>query len=93
MIVMLILISVPLTISLLLTNRSIQNYTVKQVASWLSTKTGGDIQVGSIAYSPFAGVSLNDVFMVSPQGDTISSIEKVYADIALRKIIDRKSVV
>ncbi|MBQ1651621.1 MAG: hypothetical protein II056_04285, partial [Paludibacteraceae bacterium] len=58
-----IILSLPLIITLLLSNRGIQNYVVDQAAAEAGKFLGTEVSIGNIEYRMPASISLHDVYL------------------------------
>ncbi len=84
LIITVVLLVVPTVLFLLLQAPRIQTFAVKQVTQAISKKTGAKITMGSINYTMFRKIVLEDVLFEDLRGDTLLVVERI--DLRIRKI-------
>ncbi len=90
MIVVVILMALPLSVSLLLTNQHVQQYVVNLATQQLSQHTGGQFSIQSIAYTPFKGIVLEGVSVYDPQQQHVASFAQFTGNISYRKLFKQQ---
>lgn len=86
-----IVISVPLTITLLLSNRSIQNYVADIATDAVSDALGTKVDIGTIEYSLPASLKLNDLYIEDLSADTLAYIKSLSARLSI-SALSRKCI-
>jgi len=84
LIITVVLLVVPTVLFLLLQAPRIQTFAVKQVTQAISKKTGAKITMGSINYTMFRKIVLEDVLFEDLRGDTLLAAGRI--DLRIRKI-------
>ena len=87
---MVILIALPLSLSLLLTNKYVQNFLTREAAEYLSEYTGGTFYIENIYYNPFEGIILNNVSLKDPQGKLVAKFDEFTGNISYRKLFNKQ---
>ena len=71
----------------------VQNYICRVAGEELSRKTGGKVVIGSMDFSPFNELELNDVTVDNPEGERVMKAGNIGAGISLMRLIfDRRLV-
>lgn len=78
------LILVPAVIFMLLQAPRIQTFTVNRITSVLSQKTGAKITMGSVRYTMFRKIVIEDLLFEDQRGDTLLAVSRV--DLRIRRI-------
>ncbi|MBO6034358.1 MAG: AsmA family protein, partial [Paludibacteraceae bacterium] len=85
-----IVLSIPLIITLLLSNRSIQNYVVDKAASAASEFLGTEVSIGNIEYRMPASISLNDVYLADLEADTLAYVGSLSARLSISALAQKR---
>ena len=85
-----ILLALPLSVSLLLTNQHVQQYLVDLATQQLSEQTGGQFTIQSINYTPFKGIVLKNVSVYDPQAKHVASFAQFTGNISYRKLFKQQ---
>ena len=85
-----ILLVLPLSVSLLLTNRYIQTYVVQTATNYLSEYTGGKFAIQQLHYNPFKGIILEDVTLHDPQGNLVASFTDFTGNLSYRRLFKKE---
>ncbi len=82
-----------MALTLLLSNRAIQNRAVSAAAAYLSDELGVDAHVGSVSYRPLSVISLQDVYLSDTGRDTLAYIGDLYGDVEIPPLFRGRIVI
>ncbi len=85
-----IILSLPLIITLLLTNRGIQNYVVDQAAAEAGKFLGTEVSIGNIEYRMPASISLHDVYLEDLETDTLAYVKDLTARLSISALARKR---
>lgn len=88
---MVFIIAVPLSLTLLLSNRHIQNMLVGKATDYLTEYLDTKVQIGYIEYKIPASIALNDVYIEDQSKDTLAYIKNISASVSISKLF-KKSI-
>lgn len=90
---MVIIISIPLSVTLLLSSKVVQAYVVEQITNSLSEQLGTEVRIGSVKYNLFSTIKLNDIYLEDTENDTLACIQSFYADVKILPLFKKQVVV
>ncbi|MBQ1651688.1 MAG: AsmA family protein, partial [Paludibacteraceae bacterium] len=85
-----IVLSIPLIITLLLSNRSIQNYVVDKAATAAGDFLGTEVSIGNIEYQMPASIALNDVYLADLEADTLAYVGSLSARLSISALAHKR---
>lgn len=83
---MVIIIAIPLSVTLLLSNRQIQNMLVGKATDYLTEYLDTKVDIGYIEYKIPASIALSDVYLEDRNRDTLAYIKSVSASVSITKL-------
>lgn len=76
----------------LLNMPEVQEFIKNEIVKELKNKLDTDLGIASISIQPFNVIQLNDVYLNTRQGDTILNAHRIYADIDLMSLLDKRLI-
>lgn len=87
---MVILIALPVSLSLLLSISSVQNYLTQKATSYFSEYVNGELCIENIYYNPFKGIILSRVQLKDPHGNLVAEFDEFTGNISYKKLLDNQ---
>lgn len=84
---MVILLALPLSVSLLLTSKEVQNFLTQEAAAYFSSYTGGTLRIENIYYNPLEGIILDQVQLHDPAGNLVAKFDHFTGNISYRRLL------
>ncbi|MCQ2351408.1 MAG: translocation/assembly module TamB domain-containing protein [Paludibacteraceae bacterium] len=85
---MVIVVSIPLILTLLLSDKQIQNYVVDKAADAASQFLGTKVEIGTIMYEIPASLAIDGVYIEDLDKDTLANIEHLSARIGIKPLFN-----